>query len=332
MLMKVADFESRLRAIEGVLRAALTDEQRARIQFLLQTNATLVNDDWVALLSRWGIKVGVSIDGPAHVHDHRRHDKRGRGTHSAVLRGFDKLQAAHISGELAAISVLCVINPNANGTEVYNYISRELDVKGFDFLLPFMNWDTYCEETVAKTGQFLTEAFDEWAADVRNGKRTRVRIFQNILASLSRPVERFREGNALNHQVVVVESDGTILPEESLRPTYSGRFSNLTIHHNTSQQVLNDPRFFATISGSMTRAEECAGCTLIDSCASGQALGRVGMRYSRDALYQRKSVYCAAFADLYVRAAAFLIQEKGVHLSTLALASEGVDELEMGSS
>ncbi|MFC9251761.1 cyclophane-forming radical SAM/SPASM peptide maturase GrrM/OscB [Amycolatopsis thailandensis] len=70
----------------------------------LQTNATLVNDRWADLLSRWDVLVGVSLDGPARIHDMSRRDRRGRGTYGRVAAGIEMLQ--HHKVRMSTISVL----------------------------------------------------------------------------------------------------------------------------------------------------------------------------------------------------------------------------------
>lgn len=52
----------------------------------LQTNGVLLNDSWMELFRKWDFRVGVSIDGPAQVHDQWRKTKKGNGTHAAVTR------------------------------------------------------------------------------------------------------------------------------------------------------------------------------------------------------------------------------------------------------
>jgi len=58
----------------------------------IQTNATLIDDAWCALFTRRGIRVGVSIDGPAELHDRHRRTRNGSGTHAKVLRGMQCLR------------------------------------------------------------------------------------------------------------------------------------------------------------------------------------------------------------------------------------------------
>lgn len=64
-----------------------------RVVHSIQTNATLVDDAWCELFLRHGVRVGVSVDGPAALHDRHRRTRRGEGTHAAVLRALARLRA-----------------------------------------------------------------------------------------------------------------------------------------------------------------------------------------------------------------------------------------------
>lgn len=69
-----------------------------------QTNATLINDEWLDLIERHGVIMGVSLDGPAFVHDRVRVTRKNAGTHRLVMRGVTRLQERGIG--FGAISVL----------------------------------------------------------------------------------------------------------------------------------------------------------------------------------------------------------------------------------
>src|SRR5262245_31419327 len=56
-----------------------------------QTNATLIDAGWCAFLRRPDIHLGVSVDGPAFLHDRHRRTRQGRGTLDRVLRGIHLL-------------------------------------------------------------------------------------------------------------------------------------------------------------------------------------------------------------------------------------------------
>jgi uncharacterized protein len=52
----------------------------------VQTNGIFLTDSWMALFKRWNFRVGVSIDGPAFIHDAHRKTRKGNGTLAAVER------------------------------------------------------------------------------------------------------------------------------------------------------------------------------------------------------------------------------------------------------
>lgn len=72
----------------------------------IQTNATLINQAWCDCFRRNEIFVGVSIDGPAFLHDAHRQTYKGLGTHGATMRGISFLQKNEIPFNI--ISVLTV--------------------------------------------------------------------------------------------------------------------------------------------------------------------------------------------------------------------------------
>jgi uncharacterized protein len=63
-----------------------------RIQNALQTNGTLLDNEWGAFLAEEGFLVGLSIDGPQDLHDAYRVDKQGRPTFEAVMGGLEVLK------------------------------------------------------------------------------------------------------------------------------------------------------------------------------------------------------------------------------------------------
>jgi uncharacterized protein len=62
------------------------------IHHALQTNATLIDDDWCRLFLEHDIRPGVSVDGPSFLHDRHRRTRGGKGTLDRVVRGMRLLQ------------------------------------------------------------------------------------------------------------------------------------------------------------------------------------------------------------------------------------------------
>jgi uncharacterized protein len=69
----------------------------------LQTNATVIDAAWCDCFERNGIHVGVSMDGPAFLHDAHRRTRTGLPTHAAVMRGIRWLQQRKIPFQVIAV-------------------------------------------------------------------------------------------------------------------------------------------------------------------------------------------------------------------------------------
>ncbi|NLB78983.1 MAG: anaerobic sulfatase-maturation protein, partial [Clostridiaceae bacterium] len=58
----------------------------------IQTNGTLLNDEWCTFFRENNFLVGISIDGPQDFHDEYRRDKMGRPSFLRVMKGIQLLQ------------------------------------------------------------------------------------------------------------------------------------------------------------------------------------------------------------------------------------------------
>ncbi len=90
-------------AAVSVLAAELDAVPGLRWTQALQTNATLVDERWCDFLLRHEVHLGVSIDGPAALHDRHRRTRSGAPTHERVLRGIGQLQARGVPFHAIAV-------------------------------------------------------------------------------------------------------------------------------------------------------------------------------------------------------------------------------------
>jgi uncharacterized protein len=102
-----------------------------RIENDLQTNGTLLNDDWGAFLKEHGFLVGLSIDGPKELHDRYRVAKDGTAT-------FDKVCAAaqmlHRHGvPFNSLSVVHRVNAK-RPLDVYRFLKNEIRPRQMQFI------------------------------------------------------------------------------------------------------------------------------------------------------------------------------------------------------
>ena len=90
---------------EGAIR--LIDELNTggiEVSHSFQTNGTLINPAWCDFIKKNQVRIGVSVDGPAFLHDAHRKTRKGKGTHDRVMAGIRCLQERGI--EFHVISVL----------------------------------------------------------------------------------------------------------------------------------------------------------------------------------------------------------------------------------
>ena len=146
--------------------AVVEKYRRPGMSFLhtMQTNGTLLDDEWAAFFREHGFLVGISIDGPQPLHDVYRVDKGGGPTFDKVLRGLRLLQEHGVEYNL-----LTTVN-RVNGDyplEVYRFLRDEVGTTWMQFI-PVVERcreeGTVSEQSVLpeQFGRFLGTIFDEW--------------------------------------------------------------------------------------------------------------------------------------------------------------------------
>jgi uncharacterized protein len=150
-----------------------------QVQNAFQTNGILLNDEWCEFFKENDFLVGISIDGPAELHDVYRSDKEGHPTHKRVLNGLHLLQEHRVE-----YNVLCAVN-NLNAMyplEVYRFFKDE-GVRYIQFIpiVEHIGSAKVSPRTVRAEdyGRFLIAVFNEW---VRNDiGRVFVQVFEECV-------------------------------------------------------------------------------------------------------------------------------------------------------
>ncbi len=128
----------------------------------IQTNGTLLNEEWCRFLAAEGFYVGLSLDGPKELHDRYRITKGERPTHKQVMQSFRLLRRYKVSCD-----ILCVVHDQnvRHPTAVYRFF-KEIGGDYLQFLpLVIRQGDRgVSPETVPAEayGAFLCSVFDEW--------------------------------------------------------------------------------------------------------------------------------------------------------------------------
>lgn len=280
-----------------------------RLEMCIQTNAMLVDEEWIALFERFEISVGVSIDGPSHVHDAHRVDKRGRPTHARTLEGVRRLQNAADRGRLRPVGALIVLQTAVDPISVYNHVVRELGISELDFLLPDFTCDH--QALAPDVGDYLCKLFDHWIS--ADDPAIRVRILRSTLSMLlGGPsfLGGFGPGRAL---ALTILSDGSINGDDFLRPC-GDHIVDLgmdVFRHSLREAIVENERRLGEYAAD-DLPDECTGCAFERICCGGQ----LTHRYSKQSLFNNRSVYCEGLKTFYTHVCKFLVST-GVRMSHL---------------
>lgn len=147
----------------------------------IQTNGTLLNDEWCLFLKKENFVVGISLDGPEKFHSTNRFRRDGKSCFSEVLSAFQLLKAYQIPCE-----ILCVVHAGnvRFPLEVYRFF-KNLNAVFLTFIplverLSDENPDVSRRTVPAKEfGEFLCILFDEWKAN--DIGKVKIQIFEEAL-------------------------------------------------------------------------------------------------------------------------------------------------------
>ncbi len=297
--------------------------QGKKVENSLQTNATLITDEWASFFAQNNFLVGVSIDGPAYLHDRYRKDKQGKSTHADVVQGIRRLQA-----HKAEYNALVTVN-RANmdkPLEVYRHL-KDLGVKYMQFIPlversvdeaakehglhlaapPQLCPDSSTPRVTAwsarpyQYGEFLCTIFDEWLrndiADIS------IQIFDVALRKWMRMPDALcmmqrRCGHAmlLEHNGDLYSCDHYVYPEYLLGNIMETPIQ--TLAHSAAQQ-----QFGAAKEETLPRY--CRECSLLWLCRGGCPKGRI--RTTPDG-ERGLNYFCASYTRFFTHSSPYMQQ------------------------
>jgi len=187
----------------------------------LQTNGVLLDDEWCSFLAEHKFHVGISLDGPARLHDLCRPDKGGHPTHERVTRALRTLQRHGIQPD-----VLCTLNAVTvqHPVEVYRFFLDQ-GVRWLQFLPVVRRTEdggvSDWSATPEALGTFLCTVFDEWVR--HDVGRIAVQMFEECVrvwmgepAGLCIMAETCGRVLAMEHDGSIYACDHFVDPEHRL--------------------------------------------------------------------------------------------------------------------
>ena len=244
----------------------------------IQTNATLIDEEWCKFFRINGFLVGVSLDGPQDIHDGFRLDKQGRPTWERVMASIDLLKRYGVE-----FNTLSVVNSRCEGRgkEIYSFFKSigshymqflpavEHVVDRPDFHRPVIvspetdgarlaPWSVSAEGY----GKFLCDIFDSWV--VSDVGEYFVQMFDATLAQYchAQPgvcsmCETCGDCLVVEHNGDVYNCDHFVYPEYLLG----------NIREKSLLEIYNDPkRFRFGVAKRASLPRECMKCRFYFAC------------------------------------------------------------------
>jgi uncharacterized protein len=266
----------------------------------IQTNGLLVDDEWARFFAAEGFSVGLSLDGPADLHDPYRVTRGGEPTHARVMQALDRLQRRRV-----ALDILCTVNDLnvRHPLRVYRFF-RQAGARSIGFL-PVVEPAAGAPGGVTPYtvpaevyGEFLCRIFDEWAA--RDTARIEVQAFE----------EATRPARGLEHSLCVLrETCGDIPVVEHTGDVYAcdhfvdiaHRVGNL--RESRLADLLASPQLRAFGRAKRdTLPRQCRECDVLDQCRGGCPKDRFARTEDGE---EGLSYLCPAFKRFYRHSAPF---------------------------
>jgi uncharacterized protein len=232
----------------------------------LQTNATLIDDEFAEHLAKYHFLVGVSIDGPQEVHDTYRTTVSGRGSHAAVMKGIDALNRQKVDYN----ALVLVSSANVHrAAEVYRYLV-DLGIYYHQYI-PCVEFDeagTPLPFTITgeEWGDFLCEIFDTWA--VRDTRRVSIRLFDAVVLNMVTGERSMCTMGGNCTQYFVVEHNGDVYPCDFFVEKQK-RLGNITRDEFAALSSSSRYRKFGAKKSEWNN--RCSSCRYLEYC-SGDCL------------------------------------------------------------
>lgn len=286
----------------------LREIKSASLQFVIQTNAVLVNDEWIEIFKQYKIQVGISLDGNELENDKFRISNNGEGTYKKVVAGLKKTQEAFVGDYLGLRGgTISVVNPYYDYKKIFKHIHVELGVDELSFLLPDCQHDSGLPHgsTAVDYGKILCDIFDAW---IETGCRARVRQFSDLLRNLQQISSSSLKAMPVDGkltQIIVIQSDGDISIDDTYMVALEWRSSYETPNVKTEEMkvYLNRPVIKEIDNLNMTLPSECKSCCWINLCKGGD----LENRYSKKNGFDNPSIFCAGLKQYYGHVVNYLI-------------------------
>jgi uncharacterized protein len=208
-----------------------------KIENDLQTNGIALDDKWVSFLKKHEFMVGLSIDGPADLHDIYRKTSNGKPTFEYVLAAAKKLRAAEVPRFLAdeigtwRIQFTPAVEPRVFKQAAPGKLARsDAPKQDSPRALPGHPLSIVTDWSVDPDdyGSFLSAVWDEWLTT--DFGRIHVNLFETAVAQAAGQPAQTCTQSEFCGKGLVVEHDGDVFScDHFVYPEY--KIGNISLTH-----------------------------------------------------------------------------------------------------
>jgi uncharacterized protein len=269
----------------------------------MQTNAVLIDKEWIEIFKKYNIKVGISIDGPEEYQNVHRKLKDGSGSFNVV----DKNMRMCVDEELD-LGVLMVADPSFDPQKIWNYLIDDVGIKNMDILLRDYTHDTLPSQQYANVvSDYLVKWINIWL--IRDDETVGIRTFDNIVnVLLGRPslLEFSFEKNKSTYPTITMYTNGDVSPADELAST-SGNLMDIgkSILKNSFEDIFSAEIFKELADTQQNIPKDCNGCCWKYACRGGYGILE---KFSSRNRFSNKSVYCKVWSSLFPIVASSLLK------------------------
>lgn len=265
------------------------------VQYTIQTNGLLLNEEWADFFAKNNFLVGISIDGDKALHESLRPDAVGRSTWDRVTRNLRLLQDKHVETNL-----LCVVTRQcAKHPEKYYRVLKNLGVSFLQFIpcldpLDVPRGSMQYSLTPKLYGSFLWGLFDEWYWDWKSGHYTSIRLFDDYIhLAMGLPAGTCATSGSCG-AYFVVEGDGTLYPCDfyCLNEWKIGKLGEASLAEYAKSEI--ETHF---LEEGTKHPSECSSCRFYPLCFGG-----CKRDWYQDSDGKNHNYFCSSFSQFFTYA------------------------------
>lgn len=265
----------------------------------IQTNATLIDDDWAEFFKQNKFRVGVSLDGCRASHDRYRRDAGNRGTFDAVMRGIETLRRHGITPGI--IQTITRSGMNSIDDD-FRFFTKHLQINGW--AVNFFTEDSspcsklqsegLCDENVR---HLYKKMIRFWLS--QNNEDLCIREIENVAAGVTGHRAKNCSFNGTCANYFCLDSEGRVWPCDRLSTNAQYLLGDL--RQQSLQEILEGCAAAHHAARARHLPDRCVSCRWRSACNNGCT----AMRDPDTGIY----VYCDARRDLFNTMAALLNTE-----------------------